>query len=76
MKNMNKVAIALSKAAIMQNLQEQRISQRTQVLIEKLLLGRFTIAEIAKVTGIPEQWLQSYVNSQYEFVAERVLSAS
>jgi len=76
MKNLNKVAIALSKAAIMQNLQEQRISQRTQVLIEKLLLGRFTIAEIAKITGISEQWLQSYVNAKHNFFPQRVLLSS
>jgi len=73
MKNMKKLAMALSKVAIMQNLQEQRISQRTQVLIEKLLLGKFTIAEIAKITGISEQWLQSYVNVEHNFFPQRVL---
>ena len=76
MKNMKKLAIALGKAAIMQNLQEQRISQRTEVLVEKLLLGRFTIAEIAKITGMSEQWLQSYVNANHNFFSQRVLLSS
>ncbi len=60
---MRRVVIALSKVAAMQYHQNQGISQRSQVLIEKLVLGRFTIAEIAKITGIPEQWLQSYINA-------------
>lgn len=47
----------------MLNLQNQSISQRTKVLIEKLLLGRFTLAQIAKITGISEQWLQAYVHA-------------
>jgi AraC-like DNA-binding protein len=46
----------------MRDSQNQSISQRTEVLIEKLLLGRFTLAEIAKVTGLSEQGLQSYFN--------------
>jgi uncharacterized membrane protein YebE (DUF533 family) len=48
----------------MQDLQNKGISQRTKVLIEKLLGGRFTLAEIAQITGIPEQWLQTYVNAK------------
>lgn len=47
----------------MQDIQNKRISQRTKVLIDKLLLGGFTLVEIAKVTGIPEQWLQLYLNA-------------
>ena len=46
----------------MSDIQNQSISQRTKLLIEKLLLGRFTLTEIAKITGISEQWLQTYVN--------------
>ena len=48
----------------MSDLQNRSVSQRTKVLIEKLLLGKFTLAEIAKVTGISEQWLQTYVNAK------------
>ena len=47
----------------MSDIQNQSISQRTKLLIEKLLLGRFTLAEIAKITGISEQWLRTYVNA-------------
>ena len=48
----------------MSDLQNRTVSQQTKVLIEKLLLGKFTLAEIAKVTGISEQWLQTYVNAK------------
>ena len=48
----------------MSDLQNRSVSQQTKVLIEKLLLGKFTLAEIAKVTGISEQWLQTYVNAK------------
>ena len=48
----------------MSELQNRTVSQRTKVLIEKLLLGKFTLAEVAKITGISEQWLQTYVNAK------------
>jgi phage repressor protein C with HTH and peptisase S24 domain len=47
----------------MQDIQNKGISQRTKILIDKLLLGRFTLSQIAKVTGISEQWLQTYLNA-------------
>ena len=47
----------------MLELQNQSTSLRTKVLIEKLLLGKFTLAEVAKITGISEQWLQTYANA-------------
>lgn len=53
----------------MQNSQDQFISKRTKDLIDKLVLGKLSLAEIAKVTGISDQWLQSYVNSKYDFVS-------
>jgi predicted DNA-binding protein YlxM (UPF0122 family) len=45
----------------------QIISQKTKSLIDKLLLGNFSLAEIAKITGISEQGLESYLNSKYDF---------
>jgi insertion element IS1 protein InsB len=48
----------------MDNSQSQLISQRTKDLIDKLLLGRFSLADIAKVTGVSEQFLQTYVSSR------------
>lgn len=45
----------------MLNYQNPIISQQTKNLIEKLWLGKFSLSEIAKVTGISEQWLQKYV---------------
>lgn len=58
----------------MRDNQNQSISQRTEVLIDKLLLGRFTLAEIAKVTGIPEQELQNYLNANSILDHQQVLS--
>ena len=43
----------------MSELQNRTVSQQTKVLIEKLLLGKFTLAEVANITGISEQWLRS-----------------
>jgi phage portal protein BeeE len=60
--NMRKVVVALSRVARMQNFYTQSISPQTKVLIEKLLAGKFTLLEIAKVTGISEQLLHSYLN--------------
>lgn len=54
----------------MPNYQNQIISQRTRKLIEKLLFGKLSLAEIAKVTGVSEKWLRSYVNEQYDFLPE------
>lgn len=66
---MKKVALALSKVNVMQNLPNQGISGQTQILIDKLLLGRFTPAEIAMITGISEQWLQSYINANCNLIS-------
>lgn len=51
-----------SRKKLMQNHQSQLISQRTKDLIEKLLLGKFSLAEIAKVTGVSEQWIKNYIS--------------
>ena len=48
----------------MSELQNPTVSPRTKILIDKLVLGKFTLAEIAKVTGISAQWLQTYVNAK------------
>ncbi len=46
----------------MSNSQNGVVSQRTKVLIDKLLLGKFSVIEIARIIGVSESWLQSYVN--------------
>lgn len=51
----------------MQKTEEQVISQQTKHLIDKLLLGKFSLTEVAKITGISEEWIQSYVDSLYKF---------
>ena len=54
----------------MQDIQNQSISQRTEVLIDKLLLGRFNVAEVAQITGISAQLLQNYLNAKSIFAAK------
>ena len=44
---------------------KDRISDETKKLIDKLLLERIPLAGIARVTGVSERWLQSYVNQKY-----------
>lgn len=58
----------------MQDAQSQGISQRTEILIGKLLLGRFNLAEIARVTGVSEQLLQNYLNTNSKLASQKVLS--
>jgi insertion element IS1 protein InsB len=55
----------------MRNFQTLTISQQTRNLIDKLLLGKLTIAEISKVTGISEQCLQNYVNTKPELIPQQ-----
>lgn len=54
---------------LMTNYQNAIISQQTKNLIEKLLLGKFSLSEIAKVTGISEQRLQRYVLENHYVLA-------
>ena len=47
-----------------EDIQNQHISQRTEVLIRLLLLGKFNLAEVATVIGISEQLLQDYLSTK------------
>ena len=53
---------------VMQNSQNQEISPRTQELIKYLLLAKFSLAEIANITGVSEQWLQNYIDAECCFI--------
>lgn len=55
-----------------ENPKKGRISDETKELTEKLLLEKLPLAAIARVTGVSEQWLQSYVNKKYEEVKREV----
>ena len=57
----------------MQDIQNEGISQQTKILIDNLLLGKFTLVEIVKVTGISEQWLQNYLNTKSIHEPQQVL---
>lgn len=48
------------------------ISQETKELIDRLLLERVSLAGIARVTGVSERWLQTYVNEKYEHTPRHV----
>jgi predicted DNA-binding protein YlxM (UPF0122 family) len=47
----------------LQNYQNPVLTERTKQLIDKLLLGKFSLPEIAKIIGVSEQWLHSHVNT-------------
>lgn len=48
------------------------IEQETKDLIDKLLLEKLPLAGIARVTGVSERWLQTYVNTLYTSVPKEV----
>lgn len=51
-----------------QDPQNKVISPETKSLINKLLLEKLPLAGIARVSGVSERWLQSYVNQLYQQV--------
>ncbi len=50
----------------------RRISQETLDLVDKLLLEKISLAGIARVTGVSETWLQTYVNKKYDNIPKKV----
>jgi predicted Zn finger-like uncharacterized protein len=48
-----------------QDPQNKVISAETKSLINQLLLEKLPLAGIARVTGVSERWLQTYVNQLY-----------
>lgn len=48
--------------------QNKIIDETTKSLIDKLLLEKIPLAGIARVVGVSEPWLQSYVNQKYQTV--------
>lgn len=55
-----------------QNPTKKVIGQDTRDFIDKLLLERLSLAGITRVTGVSEQWLQTYVNAKYEATPQQV----
>ena len=51
---------------------QQRISDATKRLIDKLLLERLSLAGIVRVTGVSARWLQYDVNAKYASVPRSV----
>jgi insertion element IS1 protein InsB len=50
----------------------RRIGDETKQTIDKLLLGRVSLAGIVRVTGVSARWLQYYVNAKYASVPRSV----
>ncbi|MFM7886274.1 MAG: hypothetical protein ACKPCM_06205 [Pseudanabaena sp.] len=48
------------------------ISEETKALIDKLLLEKIPLADIARVCDFSETWLQEYVNRKYEAIPQQV----
>ena len=48
------------------------IGQEPRNLIDKLLLEKLPLAGIARVTGVSERWLQTYINTLYNSVPKNV----
>ena len=48
------------------------IDSATRELIDRLLLERISLAGIARVAQVSEQWLQTYVNQKYASVSRSV----
>jgi transposase-like protein len=55
-----------------QDPQNKIIDPATKTLIDKLLLEKIPLAGIARVVGVSEPWLQSYVNEKYHNVPRQV----
>ena len=52
--------------------QFRKIADETKARIEKLLLEKLPLAGIARVEGVSESWLQTYVNEKYAEVGQKV----
>ncbi len=48
------------------------IGEETKELINKLLLEKLPLAGIARITGVSERWLQTYINKLYTSVSQEV----
>lgn len=55
-----------------QDPQNKIIDQASKTLIDKLQLEKIPLAGIARVVGVSEPWLQSYVNEKYQNVPRQV----
>lgn len=56
----------------MEDPQNKVISNKTKMLVDKLLLEKIPLAGIARVVDVSEPWLQGYVNEKYASVPREV----
>ena len=52
------------------------IPRETKEIIHRMLFERVSLAGIARVTGVSERWLQTYVNETYEKTSKSVSPAA
>ena len=52
------------------------IPRETKEIIHRMLFERVSLAGIARVTGVFERWLQTYVNETYEKTSKSVSPAA
>jgi len=55
-----------------ENPDDRRISDEKKELIDKLLLERISQAGIARVVGVSERWLRSYIDEKYKSVKKEI----
>jgi len=67
-----KFACKACRRQFVENPEWKPISDETKQLIDKLLLERLALAAIARVCGVSQRWLQSYVNAKYATVEQAV----
>mgnify|MGYP006439115167 CR=1 FL=1 len=53
---------------------KEPISDEKKDLIDRLLLERISLAGIARVVGVSESWLQTYVNDKYAQIPREIES--
>ncbi|NJN66485.1 MAG: hypothetical protein HC884_07115 [Chloroflexaceae bacterium] len=56
----------------MENPQFRVISDETRALIDRLLPEQISLAGIARVAGVSETWLQTYVNKKYRSIPRKL----
>jgi len=55
-----------------ENSKNPRITKEQKDLIDKLLLERLSMAGIARVVGVSERWLQTYVNQKFAAISQEI----
>lgn len=55
-----------------ENPKNKKVSSEQKRIIDKLLLEKISLAGIARVVGVSERWLQSYINDKYKSIPRTI----